>query len=146
MTQKDFCAICRNFRENNLIDMNLMIKNTLVLVLLIFSLNAAHAQKTIYTGGELSFTDNTGASRNIGKNVTLTFDAFFKSYKVVYTDINGNRRSMTFVWDGRKPYSIYTYDGNSYNCTDLLEAGLIQFGDVFIGGTGTSYMINGLKK
>ena len=127
--------------------MNLIIKNNLILTLFIFSFNAANAQKTVYVGGTLIYSEakwngvsRHNVSRNIGKNVTLTFDDFFDSYKVDYTDINEYRKTMTFVWTGE--FIDYRCNGIRYTSLGVFPGvGYVNFRNEL-----HSYKIEGLKK
>lgn len=72
------------------------------------------AQKTSYTNGLLTYENREkNIKKNIGQNVTLTYDAFFKSYTVTYTDVNGYKKIMTFTHDGSQ-YEQYTYNGITF--------------------------------
>lgn len=136
--------------------MNHYLKKVAVVAIFLLAINFANAQKTTYTGGLLAYENSAqGISKNIGKNVTLTFDAFYNSYTVVYTDVNGWSKKMVFVHDGSQ-YDQYIYNGIVFNVlmpemtlgSAKNGSGFISFSDLrktIYGGTHDSYKITNLK-
>lgn len=134
-----------------------MRKNILILILVtltnIFS-SKVYGQTVKYSGGTIEYTIN-GRTKPLGKNVTLKFDSFFKSYSITYTDINGYKKSLTFEYEAESGFS---YNGALYHC-GICEAGLnanfskngngfITFSDLrksIYGGTGQSFSIKNLS-
>jgi opacity protein-like surface antigen len=90
---------------------NLLLTLILVALAAFFTTNL-YGQTTKYTGGTIEYSVN-GKTKPIGKNVTVTFDSFFKSYVVTYTDINGYKNKLTFEYENASRYSC---NGVLYDC------------------------------
>ena len=115
-------------------------------------LNFIILQTTSYTGGTIEYSIN-GKTKPLGKNVTVKYDSFFKSYVITYKDINGIKHSMTFEYEED---SRFTYNYVEYYCF-FAEMGLehAKFGNGYItfddlrksiyGGTGQSFKIKNLS-
>ncbi len=71
----------------------------LVIIFETFNINAQN-DKRIKKGGKIIEIDcKTRAEKPIGKSVTVTFDNFFKNYKIIYIDAQSKKNTMNFEVD-----------------------------------------------
>jgi hypothetical protein len=130
---------------------NLLLTILLIVINLIFT-NKIYCQTKKYIGGTIEYSVN-GKVRPLGKNVTVKYDSFFKSYIITYTDIDGNRYKLTFQYESD---SRYNCNGVIYDCIfcesslsySIKGAGFLMLADqrqAYYGGTGQSYTIRKLS-
>lgn len=116
------------------------------------SINKCFSQTTKYINGTIVYSIN-GKEKPLGKNVTVVYDHFFKSYMISFTDLNGDRYKLTFQYENE---SRYSNNGVLYDCifceNSLSYAhkgtGFLLLTDLrqeIYGGTGKSYKINNLS-
>lgn len=113
---------------------------------IVLNINAQNGETKTYTGGTITYKQGKGSTTDIplGKNVKLTYDTFFKSYNVSFTDVNGYTKTMLFEYISP---GNYVWDGTQFMCMSglLSKYGTISFSDVQRFGTYLSFYITGLK-
>ncbi len=69
--------------------------------------------KCTYKNGTISYVTNNGeVVKNIGKNLTVTYDGFFNKYNFRFTNSNGRTEKITF--EGQGNGYVCSKDGLTY--------------------------------
>lgn len=128
-----------------------------ILILLLFITTVSFGQeKTLLEDGKIKHSKpNTKMYTPLGKDVTLSYDEFFKTYTVTYTNVDGYKNVMKFKYDdiGDIFSGNWTYNGKRFTVVKneahgeppyRIEANYQIIGD----GTGNmeKYMIYDFKE
>ena len=142
-------------------------RKLILIIASLFLLNVSHTfgQETqtsidyVASGIYLVFTDKAGveeARKPMGKNVSISYDKFFKSYTIIYTDENGYATplSLKYINDENYIKNVKTTKmddkfGNIYYVTDMLEQiGLLKIlmSKEYPGGRNAWFVIEEAKE
>lgn len=112
--------------------------------------SVVHGQSLVRTGGKITVAYGKDQEKPLGKNVSVEYDEFFKSYKVTYTTVDGIKKKMLFeFYSDEGNWQRVRYDGRIYAVTNILgkKTGdqcpdMISFGSSEKYQTDISYSID----